>query len=369
MSDFSDKRIFGLDMLRAFAILAVLFAHAGALLPRHIEYFYSQFMIDGVSLFFVLSGFLIGGILIKVIENTPFKKKDLLDFWIRRWFRTIPNYVLILSILTIISFFSSEKVDLSRYIKYLTFSQNLFYHHPVFFSEAWSLSVEEWFYLSVPGFIFFSLYFFKGKKNKIIFFWIWIIIIGVTLFRIYRAYKFNYGSIEEWDLNLRKQVITRLDAIMYGFLGSYIIYYFKPNFNFITRSFMFLAGLGIIFSPILYHYLTNANSLFYLRYFHLTFSSLGTLLTIPFLLEMKNGDSFIHQFVTLTSKISYSLYLIHASLILGTIMPFIKLDWHMKVIIFFIASYSISFLLYKYFESPMTKLRENPPFSRGFAGA
>ena len=61
--------------------------------------FINHISIDGVSIFFVLSGFLIGGILIKVLETEPATFKTLFNFWIRRWFRTLPNYLFILLIL------------------------------------------------------------------------------------------------------------------------------------------------------------------------------------------------------------------------------------------------------------------------------
>ena len=92
------NRIFGLDIMRTFAILAVMFGHSIFFLPTSIKDQLHAFVIDGVNIFFVLSGFLIGGILIRDFEK---KKtiKVLFNFWIRRWFRTLPNYFLILIVL------------------------------------------------------------------------------------------------------------------------------------------------------------------------------------------------------------------------------------------------------------------------------
>ena|SRR4030067_605713 len=90
------NRVYGLDILRAFAILFVAYGHGSAILGDHINktiYYFPIF--NGVVMFFVLSGFLIGGILLKVINQTEFNKKDLFNFWIRRWFRTLPNYYLV----------------------------------------------------------------------------------------------------------------------------------------------------------------------------------------------------------------------------------------------------------------------------------
>ena len=65
----SHKRIFGLDFLRAFAIFSVLLSHSSFLLNEQWQKWIGWFVFDGVSMFFVLSGFLIGGILIKTLEK------------------------------------------------------------------------------------------------------------------------------------------------------------------------------------------------------------------------------------------------------------------------------------------------------------
>ena len=84
--------------------------------------------IDGVELFFVLSGFLIGGILIRLFEEPKvFGWKELLNFWLRRWFRTLPNYYLVLILNIIIVYFGVIKEDFSQFNwKFFFFLQNLF---------------------------------------------------------------------------------------------------------------------------------------------------------------------------------------------------------------------------------------------------
>ena len=63
------SRIFGLDLLRAIAILFVVIGHSSILAPEHIKPIIRLITLDGVAIFFVLSGFLIGGILIRQIEK------------------------------------------------------------------------------------------------------------------------------------------------------------------------------------------------------------------------------------------------------------------------------------------------------------
>ena len=85
------NRIFGLDIMRTFAILAVMFGHSIFFLPTSIKDQFHAFVIDGVNIFFVLSGFLIGGILIRDFEK---KKtiKVLFNFWIRSFTFRIEHY-------------------------------------------------------------------------------------------------------------------------------------------------------------------------------------------------------------------------------------------------------------------------------------
>ena len=52
----------------------------------------------GVEIFFVISGFLIGKIIYRIIQKDDFSFNDVREFWKRRWFRTLPNYYLVLLI-------------------------------------------------------------------------------------------------------------------------------------------------------------------------------------------------------------------------------------------------------------------------------
>lgn len=93
-------RVFGLDVVRAVAILLILCSHSTILLFPNSEAtglrFIQFFGTIGVDIFFVLSGFLIGTILIKHIESNQTQSKHFVQFWVRRWLRTLPNYYLIL---------------------------------------------------------------------------------------------------------------------------------------------------------------------------------------------------------------------------------------------------------------------------------
>ena len=88
----TSKRNFGLDLVRAIAILLVLITHIG-LKSDYVGGLEIGNL--GVEFFFVLSGFLIGGILIKDFSNGGVNIPVIANFWIRRWFRTLPVYYLV----------------------------------------------------------------------------------------------------------------------------------------------------------------------------------------------------------------------------------------------------------------------------------
>jgi peptidoglycan/LPS O-acetylase OafA/YrhL len=139
------RRLPGLDVLRAVAIGWVLVCHLNgfALLPS--DYFGWM----GVDLFFVLSGFLIGGQLFRPIEAG--ERPDYSTFAVRRLLRTLPTYLVVLAVYVAAPALWDRR-ELQPAWQFLTFTQNLLIRpgHANSFSQAWSLCVEEQFYLALP---------------------------------------------------------------------------------------------------------------------------------------------------------------------------------------------------------------------------
>jgi peptidoglycan/LPS O-acetylase OafA/YrhL len=139
----ASRRIAGLDTLRALAIVLVIVAHypkpESGLFVRLLNFGWI-----GVDLFFVLSGYLIGGQLFAAIVRE--RDLSLGNFYARRFFRTLPNYYIVLAIYAVLSV-AIAAGPLPGW-KYTFFLQN--FAVPPMFTPSWSLCVEEHFYLVFP---------------------------------------------------------------------------------------------------------------------------------------------------------------------------------------------------------------------------
>lgn len=361
------NRIYGLDILRALAILFVVIGHGREILPKNFRAIHNYIVFDGVSIFFVLSGFLIGGILIKTFETNKTTVEMLINFWIRRWFRTLPNYFLILLILLWLTHLDYPAYNFAKVKEYFYFSQNLWTSHPPFFPEAWSLSIEEWFYLLIPILLFFLIKVFRlGTKQSILFSAI-LILISITAFRYYRFSIEDIESAKDWHDLFRRQVITRLDSLMYGIIGAFTMYYYKPLWlKYKNPALIFgiilMVGLKIMSENGVIPFLSLFNCVF-----SFSITSLGTLLLLPYLSDLKSGKGLVFKSLTYVSLISYSMYLINFSLVLKQLLRRINFEQYfesssmaigVEYFSFWFFTIVLSALIYKYFEIPMMNLRD-----------
>ena len=143
-------RMPGLDLLRAIAIVWVMLFHSFIVggLGEGYEWL-SRYGWMGVDLFFVLSGFLIGSQLLAPLARG--ERLDLRGFYLRRAFRIVPAFLVVLALYLLVPGFR-EKPGMEPWWKFATFivNFNIDYTANQAFSHAWSLCVEEHFYLLFP---------------------------------------------------------------------------------------------------------------------------------------------------------------------------------------------------------------------------
>lgn len=148
------RRLPGLDLLRALAIVWVMLFHSYIVggVGEHFAWL-ANYGWMGVDLFFVLSGYLIGyQLLAPLARGEPLAWRD---FYRRRAFRILPAFFVVLAVY--VAFPSlREASGLQPAWQFLSFTLNLLidYQHNKAFSHAWSLCVEEHFYLLFPWLAF-----------------------------------------------------------------------------------------------------------------------------------------------------------------------------------------------------------------------
>lgn len=372
----AGERVFGLDLLRAVAILVVVYGHglhfAAPDLPLDLL---ALPILDGVTLFFVLSGFLIGRILLKTINHEQFNGGMLLQFWIRRWFRTLPNYYFVLTLIILATLLTGDQTPpMPEHIAaYFLFSQNLAWPHPEFFGEAWSLAIEEWFYLTIPLPLLLVSKTRKIDLHRSMWFYIFAVILGTLLLRLYLVETRGFDSRHGWDYGLKMLVVTRMDSLMFGVLGAYLSLYHKDLWARAGHPLIFWSGVGLL---VFDRYMRlDADNMAYLNYFALTVTPVATLLLLPKLSAWHTLPGPVGRAVTFISVISYSMYLINQALIAETLIPAIMpglmhLLWrfgdHIHLIqftLFWVLTLAGSAALYHFYEKPMTHLRDR--FGKG----
>ena len=358
-----DNRNFGLDLLRFIAIIMVLIDHSQLQLPFSIRPIYQFIIFDGVMVFFILSGFLIGNIIIKQFEVINFKKIN--NFWLNRWLRTLPAYYFVIFIQIILGGLIFKP---QYWVKYLAFIQDLTFHNGLFFPESWSLSIEEWFYLLFPILIVLISYF---KFNNIKYLLACCIIIITSIILRHFFITLNNGvnySKPLWDMTYRSVTFLRLDSIAYGVLIAWLFNFKKSIFDKLNNIKWGLFGLLFLIFFRWYQLLDeNSFNYYFSKNIYFTISPFLLSLAIPFFFYLKPPNRKLLKIITYVSLISYSLYLVNMSVLQNLFINKINFEvitnntsliWAIKFSIFWIGTFLTSIFMYKYIECPFMKLRK-----------
>jgi len=200
------KRSASLDFLRGAAALSVAVPHyltADAPFSPAIE----SVAVAAVEVFFVLSGFVLAPQIIDWVVGRPWRNLGV--FLARRWMRTIPPYVAAVAVVALMTgnLFTADTLRYLFYVENLFRSANTADYYPV----AWSLAVEEWFYLLFAPLLFLigrAL----GRSDRRI------DVAFAVLFIIVVAALRAFAAPSDWDLNVRRVTAFRIDSIVWGFL-------------------------------------------------------------------------------------------------------------------------------------------------------
>jgi peptidoglycan/LPS O-acetylase OafA/YrhL len=362
------ERVFGLDALRSVAILMVLCPHLFLIYPNGnvlASQIVALFGFWGVEVFFVLSGFLIGRILFELYMQDDFTIDSIIYFLKRRWFRTLPNYFLVLVLNLVITFVLS--IEVNRSVLYFFFLQNFSTTMLPFFPESWSLSVLQYGYLLMPfSLLFISLLIRPKSKSKR---FIWVVLVLVFFFLGSKAY-YNFTTenvtIDEWNVSLKGVVVYRIDAILIGVIASWLSLNYAVLWKQQKNKIAFFGGLLIVFMFVgvgYFRILIDTHPFFW-NVLYLPLTSIAFALFLPFLAQLQSPANWLSKAVTFLSLISYSIYLLHYGVVLQLMKYVIDTSYfsviqlHLFTFCYLGIIFFGSYLLYNYFEKPIMDLRD-----------
>jgi peptidoglycan/LPS O-acetylase OafA/YrhL len=298
-------RIPSLDGFRAISILLVLIAHS-RLSVGFPEQFYdfARHGAVGVTVFFVISGFLITNLLFN--EETRSTKISIRGFYIRRAFRIIPVFFLYIVFVLIWQNFEVLNIKSINIIHALTFTENFDKSPNWFLGHFWTLSIEEQFYLFWP----LTFVFFRNRLKLI-----------VTSLIIYsclvRALVYKIPQI---DLITLHPFFEKADAIFVGVLGAI---YLKENPNILNhrafRSYLLKTCALILIITLVYAQGYGKLAIISLPAGNLIISVAILFLLFAYIIPSKSlVFKFLnHKYIIHIGVLSYSLYIWQQVLFVG----------------------------------------------------
>lgn len=358
-----EKPIFlsGLNGIRTIAALGVVISHINLALFRFNVNNYSLFGFSktgktrgwilgehGVTMFFVLSGFLITYLLRKEYLKT--NRVNIKAFYFRRVLRIWPLYyfylilTLVASLLLISGVFPSL-LSLFYYCFFLANVPFIMQNSLPAFDHLWSIAVEEQFYLFWP---FLFLFFNKKFKSVLI-----MLILFQAIFRIYLWYKFPFSLVALFSL------VNRFDCMMVGGLGALLYLEKNKLIDFLNTKWVQYFSWFIVFLLII-NKLNFFNSI--IEIFLISFVTLSIIIgQIGIENRVINLENKIMSYI---GKLSFGIYVYHPLLIL-LVSYFFKNDGYFTELTFTILIFILilgitiitSHFSYFYFENRFLKLK------------
>ena len=361
----------GLNGVRFIAALLVIIDHTELFksylgMPTLWANSYSAYLgAFGVSIFFVLSGFLITYLLLEEQKEAPIQIKH---FYIRRVLRIWPLYYLIvvlgffivphIGFLQVPTYSAGMGDSLGRFLLFAGLSANVaFVYLPTvaFANILWSVAVEEQFYLIWPHVV-------KFKRTLL-----WIMLL---LLVGYLALKFFAGEV---DSKFEELVIrTRFSSMIIGGIGAYLLFHQSSILNFVYNRFLQLGLIGLFV-------LLLSNTLEFKSFAWIQDELISLVLCGLIINIASNRQSLVHlenPVFSYFGKLSYGLYVYHLFAVVLT-LKLLPEFLPLKVLPIWVAytltlgsilllTTGISHLSYVYFESYF--LRKKARFSTVISG-
>jgi peptidoglycan/LPS O-acetylase OafA/YrhL len=308
----TSERIDSLDLLRGMAAFAVMVPHFFMYYLRDAATTAEIVSVTAVEVFFVLSGFVLGPQIVLCAERRDWL--TVRTFLVRRWMRTIPSYLVALLAISVIF----GELGSGDFFRYATYVQNLSSQYNVrdYFPVAWSLSVEEWYYVAFPPFLLLYVKLTKGTGE-----WFQYACATVLLITCISLLRFVYADTADWGAQVRRVVVFRIDSIAYGFLLYLVLQRvrFEWSLRLGSLAFLILAAATVVLIKVNQEMLTN--DAVWLRHIHPFASAAFGVSTLVFFLSLNSlfqgpGRRAVCSYL---GRISYPMYLFHLAVLYGLV--------------------------------------------------
>jgi peptidoglycan/LPS O-acetylase OafA/YrhL len=324
----------------------------------------------GMDLFFILSGFLIGSILLRSIETQG--TQNLKRFYIRRISRTFPSYYVVLTFLALTTgLTASQKLHLPYEYVYATNFMSL-QRTDILMFWGWSLALEEQFYLTVP-FLFFVLYRLKGDRARIaLLFAIWASALVIRLVIYYTRRPWSDLALYE-ALYFRPH--TRFDTLVCGILLAFVHNKLGKQLDVWLARPRHRALLGL--SSLLCLWILVRPWMFGKEHVQLVhvfaWGSITSIMYFGWLLLLLHGDGVIHRALSLhifrrIATLGYGIYLVHIPICDQLLVPLARaleqrnvpmiVIWPASLTALMVLSMLLAYVLHVVIEKPSLRVRE-----------
>lgn len=348
-------RLISLDILRACAVFLVIGRHIN--LPEQDQMsnwlwyplaVWYQCGWVGVDLFFVLSGFLVSGLLF-----AEYQKKGSLHirrFWIRRGLKIYPAFYFFLIVTLLVTFWQEKTYPLILILGEVFFIQN---YVGGLWNHTWSLAVEEHFYFLLP--LLLGGFALRNKNNVNPFKSIPVVVLcvsgAVLLVRSWHAWTVPYSHLTHMF-----PTHLRIDSLFFGVLLSYQFHFFRTGFiAFCQKWSRWLWGVGglLLLISVIFSFDSVVTQSFGLTGIYV---GAGLWLSAALVWEAKWWG--LEKVIARIGRDSYSIYLWHMPVkvwILPLLFPSPTVG---EVLVFLLLSVGFGMFVAKFCEWPILRLRD-----------
>jgi peptidoglycan/LPS O-acetylase OafA/YrhL len=354
----------GLDSLRSAAILLVFMYHYAVFFSHAPTFgFWSEIGWTGVDLFFVLSGYLIGNQILSALAHQ--RAFSLKNFYARRLLRTLPNYWFVLALYFLFPVAMGGKTPPSLW-RFLSFTQNIGLHAGTAFSHAWSLCIEEQFYLVLPAVALLLAAYGKSVRAGWILLALAVVVATTARILLWQQY---HDDPDGWYTWVYYSSLCRFDELLAGVAVAMLKNFHRGAWERIMAKGNLMLVLGLAATALMfylflnYQYVDGAGYGFFLT--AVGYPLLAMSFALLVLAALGPGSLLQRMRVPGAGRLarwSYAIYLTHKPLmhVLGKPLADVGVvpDSAVAALLVACASIAAGCLLYLAVETPFMRLRE-----------